>query len=146
MAVPRPKVRELTYERDGHRCALCGATDGLSFQHRMAVGAGGSKHEPSVVEGLTLCTSCNVRVERDLQSVGLAFGMKIPRWPTLKRQEIVPVLYWVEKQWYMLRVDGSRHPIEALQAKQVMRHVYGGDLYDGWADRAREASRLLARA
>lgn len=51
-------VRRTVYERDGHRCVTCGATDGLTLDHIHPWIYGG----PDTVENLqTMCLSCNSR-------------------------------------------------------------------------------------
>jgi hypothetical protein len=95
--------------RDGGRCVVCPATTGLEAQHRRAVGMGGSNVRPHITDLLTACSTHNEAFEHSLQSTAPGF---------------VPVFYEFEG-WHVLRFDGSRYPIRADQAEEMMRHVYG---------------------
>ncbi|KAA9133735.1 hypothetical protein [Microbacterium caowuchunii] len=124
MAEPTAKVRRETYQRDEHRCASCGARDGLTFQHRRAVGMGGSKVRPTIGDGLTACGLCNARYESDMRAAAMAHGWKVARW--VYRPERVPVWDFVTHQWYRLdAVLPVRYPITARTARHMMRVVYG---------------------
>ncbi|GAB3605327.1 hypothetical protein GCM10027413_07360 [Conyzicola nivalis] len=70
----------MTYERDGRRCVSCGAGAHLHYQHRAAVGIGGSKVRPPVAEGLTSCETCNPAYEPALQLQAWRFGWKMSPW------------------------------------------------------------------
>ena len=72
MTAPSTQTRTDVYVRDGYRCVMCTAVDGLTFQHRRAVGMGGSKNLPTTVDGLTLCLTCNEACEHSMQTVALA--------------------------------------------------------------------------
>ena len=127
MSAPTPETRMAVYTRDGRRCVACHAADGLTFQHRRAVGMGGSKLRPDAADGLTLCGTCNEACEGRMQTLALAHGWKVRRWadPTL-----VPAYYPHEFQWF--RFDGvDRHPITAIVALDMMHAVYG-DEYMKW--------------
>src|SRR5690606_30141313 len=111
------------YIRDGYRCVICGAADPLTFQHRRAVGMGGTKNLPAPVDGLTLCASCNERCEHDLQGSALANGWKVRRWADPAR---VPVFYPHEFQWY--RLEGAvRVRISSAVAMEMGCSVYGDE-------------------
>lgn len=127
MSAPTLLVRTHTYGRDGNRCVSCHALEGLSFQHRRAVGMGGSKMRPGVTDGLTLCMPCNEACEADLQDHALANGWKVRRWADPVR---VPVYYPHEFQWY--RLEGTaRYAINGASALDLMYGVYG-DEYTKW--------------
>ena len=123
MSAPTPVVRAVTYERDGHRCVSCGATVHLQYQHRRAVGMGGSEVRPRLEDGVTSCATCNPEYERELQTKALQFGWKVPRW--VKNPERVPVFFWMERTWYVLMVEGTRKRVSASLAMAMMREVYG---------------------
>jgi hypothetical protein len=115
------------YARDGRRCVACGALDALTFQHRRAVGMGGSKIKPGVADGLTLCAVCNAACEAEMQQLALAYGWKAKRWTDPTK---VPVYYPHAFQWF--RLEGTeRHPIPAAVALDMMHAVYG-DEYFHW--------------
>ena len=128
MADPTPHVRQGVYNRDGRQCVSCGSRDELTFQHRQAVGMGGSKLLPIAEEGVTACMACNTGFEGAIQTVALLHGWKAPRWVNAHE---VPVLYphaagGHPKGWYRLE-DDQREPITEAQALTAMRGVYGGD-------------------
>lgn len=51
-------LRAMVFQRDGHRCASCGAENDLSVDHIIAESKGG----PTTLANLqTLCRSCNSR-------------------------------------------------------------------------------------
>lgn len=127
MSAPTPIVRAAVYRRDGERCAACSTTAGLSFQHRRAVGMGGSKTRPGAADGLTLCITCNEECERSMQILALANGWKVRRWADPTK---VPVYFPHEWAWY--RLEGSeRREISAVVALDMMHAVYG-DEYFSW--------------
>ena len=58
-------TRQLVWSRDGGRCSHCKSTDGLTFDHIIAVSKGGS----NVAENIELlCTLCNNEKKARLQS------------------------------------------------------------------------------
>lgn len=124
MSAPTKQTRQDVYLRDGYRCVMCTATDPLTFQHRRAVGMGGSKILPPPVDGLTLCASCNERCEHDLQDAALANGWKVRRW--VKSPERVPVFYPAELAWF--RLEGTRRvQISSAVAMEMGCAVYGDE-------------------
>jgi hypothetical protein len=129
MTGPTPKTRAGMYRRDHDQCALCGRRDALTHGHRRAVGMGGSKIRPSIVDSITLCSDCNDRAERDLQIKALAYGVKVRKW--VKDPAAVPVLYPFIWGWARLTEGGVAVPISADQAAEMMRAVYG-DEWDSW--------------
>lgn len=126
---PTPVVRAVTYERDEHRCASCGAMVLLQWQHRRATGMGGTSYRPRIEDGLTSCATCNPAYESYLQKLALRFGWKVRSW--VKRPEEVPVYVVWERTWYVLLVDSRRVRITAAEAIAMMREVYG-DEYKKW--------------
>ncbi|GMA34732.1 HNH endonuclease [Demequina litorisediminis] len=54
------RQRERILARDGHACTACGATEDLTVDHIIAVGAGGDAEVPDS-ELVALCNACNGR-------------------------------------------------------------------------------------
>lgn len=124
MSAPTPVVRAAVYKRDGDRCVACNANDGLTFQHRAAVGMGGSKIRPGAVAGLTLCLACNQACEAGMQTLALASGWKIRRYAS---PEQVPVRYPHEFGWF--RLEGvNRTRIPGPVALDMLHAVYGDEI------------------
>lgn len=123
MARPTKETREAVYARDEHRCVMCGAVS-LTFQHRRAVGQGGSKILPPPIDGLALCAVCNNACEHELQDRALAHGWKVRRWVT--KPECVPVYYPRDFAWY--RLEGVRRVrISSEVAMEMGCSVYGDE-------------------
>ncbi|WP_417510614.1 hypothetical protein [Microbacterium sp.] len=123
MTAPTREIRDAVYGRDGRRCVMCGALE-LTFQHRRAVGMGGSRNVPTAVDGLTLCMVCNEACERELQTKALANGWKVRKW--VASPERVPVFFPHEFAWF--RLDGVRRVmISAAVAMEMGCAVYGQD-------------------
>lgn len=123
MSAPTAATRDAVYQRDGRRCAACGMLV-LTFQHRRAVGMGGSKNVPSPVDGLSLCATCNAGCEGVIQAQALRFGWKVRRWVT--NPERVPVFYPREMSWY--RLEGVRRVrISHTVAMEMGCSVYGAE-------------------
>jgi len=123
MSAPTPATRAVVYERDNHRCVSCGSYRVLQFQHRQAVGMGGSKHRPGFVEGLTSCDRCNNEYEHRLQSAALRFGWKVARW--VEHPGRVPVWFPFERAWFRLTKLGTRVRVSREEAMLMMTEVYG---------------------
>lgn len=127
MSAPTQAVRQGTYFRDENRCVRCGRYDQLTYQHRRAVGAGGSKIPPTFDDGLAMCASCNARAESDLQSEALARGYKVRRW--CKTPYLIPVFYaWADEWWLLGRTGGRVGPIDDEMALALMRLIYGTEV------------------
>ena len=125
MASPSLVVRRLVLARDAHRCAACGDRSGLEFQHRQAVGMGGSKKRPEPWEGLTLCSTCNALAEGAMQRDALANGWKVRRW--VSHAGLVPVFYAWARVWRVL--DGEAAvPVTTVEAARLLRQVYGDEV------------------
>lgn len=123
MTAPTTETRQSVYQRDGYRCVMCPAVDGLTFQHRRAVGMGGTKNLPAPVDGLTLCATCNNACEAELQGQALANGWKVRRWADPAR---VPVYFPHEFTWY--RLEGIRRiRISSAAAMEMGCSVYGDE-------------------
>jgi hypothetical protein len=127
MAAPSLVTRQTVYERDNGQCVLCGTTENPTFQHRRAVGAGGSKILPSPVDGCVLDLLCNQQVEADpiLAKVALARGIKVKRWAD---PSLVPIFVAHEFGWF--RLDGiARVRIPSVVAIDAMHAVYGDEYF-----------------
>lgn len=130
MADPTLKVRKGVMERDGLACASCAAVDGLTFQHRRAVGMGGSKLRPGYADGLAACGTCNARYEGDLQSLALLNGWKVRRW--VEDPARVPYYHAATNHWYVLSPDEPlRRAITRSAARRMMNAVYAERMPDG---------------
>jgi len=116
-------------ERDGGMCIVCAAREGLSFQHREAVGMGGSKVRPTVVDGVTACVPHNEAFEARLQRLALLRGWKVRGW--VNEPARVPVWYPLLGGWHILTPDGGREWVSARAARALMVDVYG-DEYERW--------------
>lgn len=132
MADPTGKVRRGVKERDGERCVACGTQWGITFQHRRAVGIGGSKIRPGYADGLAACGPCNVEFERGMQTLALLNGWKVRRW--VKDPARVPYYHSASGRWYALTDDGPwRVHIPRAEAVEMMLAVYGPDAREGVA-------------
>lgn len=130
MADPSEKVRRGVKDRDEGRCVSCGSAWALTFQHRRAVGMGGSDVRPSYADGLAACGSCNGRFEGDMQTLALLNGWKVRRW--VEQPELVPYYHAHSDAWYALSPDGPwRLHITRRKAMSMMRAVYGSDKKGG---------------
>lgn len=128
MSAPSKDVWDAVKARDGGQCIVCGTQHGLSFQHRQAVGMGGSKHRPTCVEGVTACLPHNEAFEHRLQALALLRGWKVRSW--VEDAGRVPVWYPLLGGWHVLRGEG-REWVTARAARALMVDVYG-DEYEVW--------------
>lgn len=125
------KVRQLIFERDGGDCiaakvfGFCGG--GLTVQHRVGRGMGGSAQYDTPAHLVTMCATHN-----ELQTANATFaeicksrGWSVPRWAV----DRVPVsdipVYYPGRGWYLLAADGSVRKITRVQAVPVMLALYG---------------------
>ena len=121
MSAPTASTRAAVYGRDDRRCVACHTETDLTFQHRRAVGMGGSKNRPTVVDGITLCLTCNQRCEADLQTMALAYGWKVRKWAD---PSLVPVYYPHDFGWFLLP-GTRRRRVSGPVALDAMAAVYG---------------------
>jgi hypothetical protein len=130
VARPSREVRAAVYERDRARCIYCGDPR-ITFQHRRAVGAGGSKIPTLEVDGLAACQKHNDRFESDLQTIALRNGWKVRRWVADPAR--VPVWYACESTWCVLdpTLRTGRRSISSSTARRMMDNVYGEE-YETW--------------
>jgi hypothetical protein len=134
---PTAAVRALVMSRDG-QCVACDELAPLEFQHRQAVGMGGSRFAPGAVDGLAACPEHNARFEGDLQLAALVYGWKVQRW--VRDPRVVPVLFWDVREWALLESDGRRWWIKPDAALMCMQAVYGAETYVEWCEALRDTS------
>lgn len=115
--------------RDGERCVSCGAVDGLTMQHRAAVGMGGTSFRVGLAGLLTACAVCNGEYEHTLQDEALVYGWKIRSWVTA---HIVPVFYMHRRIWVVLGAEGRMRAVPSGEAVLMMRAAYG-EQWEAWA-------------
>jgi hypothetical protein len=132
---PSKRIWDQVRARD-ERCVACNRPDLATFQHRQAVGMGGSKHRVGVTEGILLCSFCNEAVEHTMRDRALVYGWKVPArsaWPLLDPAK-VPVWYPYRRTWAYLASDGDIVRIDRAEAINTMRNTYG-PLWDEWVSR-----------
>lgn len=119
MTAPTAKVRAATYLRDLNRCVACGASGGLTWQHRAATGMGGAGKRAAALtpaDGLTACALCNMRFESDLQEIALASGWKLRRNRGGIPASELPYREAVTGLWWLPDVEGFRHQVTDREA------------------------------
>lgn len=70
------QTRLKVYRRDGFRCALCEATEGLQIHHVVKRSLGGTNHPHNLI---TLCWKCHA----------VAHGTRLPEYPDYVNAEYV---------------------------------------------------------
>lgn len=113
---PSPKVRELVFARDGHRCVRCGTDQQLTMQHRVNRAMGGSS-DPRINAAtnlLTACQDCNMHFEAH-PAEAYAHGWKVRR-PLDPAEE--PVLY-PGSELRMLLPDGTFRSLGVIAASRL---------------------------
>lgn len=123
-------VRRAVYARDDHQCIVntrdCGG--GLTLQHRVSRGMGGSKLLNGFANLVTMCLDHNTRLEADaaFATVGRRLGWKLETW---ENPEDVAV-FGATTGWQLLTVAGGRIPCTARDEDQ--RAALRADRYAGW--------------
>jgi hypothetical protein len=99
-------LRRKVFERDAGACWHCGATDGLSIQHRMNKQMGGSRLRDRLDNLITFCLEGNQRMESDAEFANIArdYGWKLPTWTGFSS----PVFCAWERRWYVLDEKGNK--------------------------------------
>ena len=112
MSVPA-STRRLVFQRDGDECVHCGTTEGLTLQHRINRGLGGSKLRDGAANLLVLCGLSNQRLESSsaFADLGRVMGWKLRSW---EDPETVPVRY-ASGDFYYLNDRGTRVLAEELE-------------------------------
>ncbi|TFD58074.1 hypothetical protein E3T43_07455 [Cryobacterium sp. Hh7] len=127
MTPPTPRVRRLTYERDGFACVTCRATENLEWQHRESSGHGGrGKKAPKLTpaDGMTTCETCNPRYEGDLQAKALRCGWKLRRNRQMSSHDI-PYFSAGTESWWLPDILGGRRPIREELALELIEAAGG---------------------
>ena len=137
---PRPKtagkrsraqvneIRPMVELRDDYRCVVSGTdygktspcTPGLTMQHRVGRGAGGSALFDGPAYLLTMCQHHNTleTASADFAAVCLTNGWKLHRNRVDVVPALVPVRYW--DGWYLLEQDScARWRITAAEAARL---------------------------
>ena len=103
-------IRPMVQMRDDYRCVVAGTeygknspcTPGLTMQHRVGRGAGGSARFDGPAYLICMCQHHNTleTSSADFAAVCLANGWKLPRNAVDVVAELIPVRYW--DGWYVL--------------------------------------------
>lgn len=85
-------LRKEIYRRDGYRCAICDATEGLQLHHIKPRGKGGANHPMNLI---TLCWRCHAAVHGSIMGdeYAAAAGCEKGMTPEEVRRE---VMYYME--------------------------------------------------
>lgn len=120
MAGPNSFTRQRVFTRDSFRCVKCLTLTSLQFQHRVAVGSGGTKHRPSAAEGAVLCAVHNDEAEGSMNRVMLSLGLKLPQRHNIARNHElalnIPIRYC--DGWYLVDDLGARNPVTDDEARE----------------------------
>lgn len=126
MTVPTAAVRMGTYQRDSYRCAECGTTADLTWQHRESSGHGGrGKKAPPLTpaDGVTLCLRHNVAAEAEGQTGALARGWKLRRNRGGIPAHRVPFFVAWALEWWLPDTDGGKQVMGVAEAFPLLRAV-----------------------
>ena len=82
------EMRKAVYKRDGYRCAVCDATEGLQIHHIKPRGKGGANHPMNLV---TLCWRCHAAVHGSIMGdeYATAAGCEKGMTPEDVRREVM---------------------------------------------------------
>lgn len=107
-------VRRAVYERDGFRCVHCGATGGLSLQHRKNRGMGGSRLLDTPANLVVLCLLENQALEADTRKANIArfYGWKLKPWDDPLAVQVYDVNL---DEWFLLDDKGGRRPAKPVE-------------------------------
>ncbi len=130
MSAPSITVRKTVHRRDLERCVSCATGEGLTFQHRAAVGWGASRIKPPPPAGIALCLVCNQACEASMQTRALTYGWKIRRHMDPTR---VPVYYPHEFGWFLLTGE-TRRAISSEVAVELMCAAHGNAWVRWWEE------------
>lgn len=110
--------------RDGAACAATGTTEGLSIQHRISKGMGGSKRLERPSNGVILEVMFNVRLETDAEAAAHAtrMGWKVSKWD---RRDLTTIPYWhfPTGAWWVADDDGDRREATRLEVTEHLAFV-----------------------
>ena len=82
------EMRKAVYKRDGYRCAVCDATEGLQIHHIKPRGKGGANHPMNLI---TLCWRCHAAVHGSIMGdeYATAAGCEKGMTPEDVRREVM---------------------------------------------------------
>jgi hypothetical protein len=106
----KPQDRKKLLARDEEVCWHCGTTEGLTVQHRVNRGMGGSNRRDNPANLILLCWFVNFEMEassRAAKSARLA-GWKCDRGAV---PELTPVYHYPTNSWYLLDNGWKRRVI-----------------------------------
>lgn len=113
----RPKIAR----RDGDYCPHCGATDGLTVQHRRRKGSGGNNDGERPSNGIILCWAMNDAEANTPAGRALAarYG-----WGLRQHEEPseVPVFDAMTATWWMLADDWTRREPTPAEVEEHLAH------------------------
>lgn len=97
--------------RDGAHCLHCGTDIGLTIQHRLRKGAGGSNEAEQPSNGIMLCGLFNVGMTQDSEAMTLAlfYGWAVSAYDEPSER---PVLDVTTGQWWLLDNAWGRREVE----------------------------------
>jgi hypothetical protein len=125
------KVRALVFERDGEQCLAAGVFGfcggGLTIQHRVGRGMGGSAQWDTPAHLITLCATHN-----ELQTASAQFakicqsrGWSIPRWVMDRMPAADIPVHYPGRGWFLIREDGKVDKVSRVQAVPIFLSLYG---------------------
>lgn len=120
------RVREAVFERDGYECVVferaSECSGGLTVQHRVGRGMGGSARLDGVENLLTMCAYHNGLVESDalFRRLCVMRGYSVPRWAAGCVGSI-PVEFL--HGWMLL--GDVLTPVDSRDVVEVFEDVYG---------------------
>lgn len=127
-------VRKHVFARDGNRCVaqgvfgFCGGD--LTLQHRAVRGMGGSARLDGYENLLTMCQIHNEldQASPQFHRLCLKLGWSMPRWVAEQGFSDVLPVWFAERGWFQLDIDGALTMIDDKTAKTVFAAIYG----HGW--------------
>jgi hypothetical protein len=126
MTAPTQKVRNQTFDRDGHACAALsvGCYGPLEWNHRESSGSGGRGGKAPAVtaaDGVVLCSGHNGALESDaaFRRTGLAMGWKLLRNRQMTASQIPFYVRWAA-EWWLPDADGGKQIIPRALALELL--------------------------
>jgi hypothetical protein len=127
------KVRQLVFDRDGNNCLAAGqygfCGGGLTLQHRVGRGMGGSAQYDTPAHLITFCA-----IHNELQTASATFatlcqsrGWSIPRWAVERVAITVIPVHYPLAGWHLLFEDGTLELVPAMEANAMLLALYGQD-------------------
>lgn len=114
--------------RDGRVCAHCGATDGLSVQHRANKGMGGSREAERLSNGIILCATYNALLEQSAAEAerAIRMGWKCSKYGRIEagtHTSQVPFWHYPTQGWRLVFDDGTWRPATVDEVKAHLDRV-----------------------